>query len=235
MRRIAPLLLVAAVPLAPMLVACDDGAAPPAGGGTVAVGSLPEALPVPSSAPPPTGSVDTSVPPTTTPASTVLATELAGLVGGEPAPAPPTDVMVDDTGRLRLAVPEQWSDRRTNPSPLADGEEAPYVAAAPDQAAFLDGFGEPGLTAVVLTTPPAQALDAYSFADCTSEGRRPYRSERLTGVYEAWRDCGERRSAIVTAAVRQGSGDTVLVLAQVVDPSDLAALDAALASLRVSG
>jgi hypothetical protein len=242
MRRIVPLLVVAACPLAPLLVGCDDGAAPPSAGGTIAVGTLPAAPSAPSTAPstaPPMARTDpvvTTPPPTTAPAATVLATELSGLVGGAPAPAPPSDVVVDDTRRLRLAVPQRWADRRTIPSPLPDGGEAPYLAAAPDQTAFLDGYGAPGLTAVVLTTPPGQALDAYTFADCTSEGRRPYRTDDLTGIYEAWRDCGEGGSAIVTAAVRQGRGDdTVLLLAQIVEPSDLAAVDQALASLRVSG
>ena len=86
----------------------------------------------------------------------------------------------------------------------------------------------------MLATPPEQALAAYSFADCADQGRQPFSTQQLTGYYEAWRDCGEGGTAIVTAALRpSGASDTVLVLAQIVEPSDLAALDAAFAGLRL--
>ena len=49
-----------------------------------------------------------------------------------------------------------------------------------------------------------------------------------------WRDCGETATSIVTVAVRPTGGDeTVLLLAQVLAPSDLAALDQALATLQL--
>jgi hypothetical protein len=136
---------------------------------------------------------------------------------------------------LRLEVPEAWSDRRTSPSPLTEGAEAPALAAAADQTKFLDGYGSPGLTAVVVDAAPSAALDAYGFADCDGGGRTRFRTDRLTGVYEVWRDCRETATSIVTVAVRPARSDeTVLLLAQVLTPSDLAALDHALATLQLS-
>jgi hypothetical protein len=133
-----------------------------------------------------------------------------------------------------MAVPDAWGDRRTDPAPLPDDGRAPSIAAAADQTAFLDGYGEPGLTAVIVDTPPAQALAAYAFDDCTSTGRRPFATARLRGYYEAWQDCAGSGSSIVTVAARQAGVDgTVLVLAQIAAPEDLAALDQALATLRL--
>ena len=173
---------------------------------------------------------------TTTVAPVVLAATLADLVGGGVGEAPPAEIVTDGTGRLRMAVPTAWSDRRTDPAPLPGGAEAPSIAASGDQTAFLDGYDEPGLTAVVVDAAPADALDAYAFDDCTSDGRRPFVADRLQGSYEAWRDCAGTGSSIVTVAVRPAGADgTVLVLAQVAAPADLAAVDGALATLRLRG
>jgi hypothetical protein len=243
MRRIVPLLAVAACPLA--MLACDEGNAAPPSSATVAVGTLAE---VTATAPTSTEegeaaatdsvaerpSTSTERATTTTVAPTQVADALADLFDGNRADAPPSEVVVDDTDRLRIEVPETWSDRRTAPSPLAEGAEVPSLAAATDQTKFLDGYGAAGLTAVVVDAAPGDALDAYAFADCTDGGRMPFRTARLTGLYEVWRDCRETATSIVTVAVQPTRRDeTVLLLAQVLTPSDLAALDHALATLQL--
>jgi hypothetical protein len=248
MRRIIPLLAVAACPLVALLAACDGGSAAPPASATVAVGTLPGSLPgetAPATSAPATEPSDPTEPSepsssaratTTTVAPTRFADLLADLVGGEPVGPPPSDVVVDDTRRLRMELPTAWSDRRTTPAPLAEGVDAPYVAAAPDQRRFFDGYGQAGLTAVVVDAAPADALDAYRFDDCTDDGRSRFTTADLTGMYQVWRDCGETRSSIVTVAARQGRvPGTVLVLAQIVDRTDLAALDQALATTRLAG
>ena len=237
MRRVLTLLVVAACPLA--AAGCDGSSSTTTS--TVAVGPLPSELPgattpasttadsAPATAPP-----RTTGPATTAGPATVFADRLADLVRDGPAAAPPSDTVTDDTGRLRMAVPRRWSDRRTTPSPLREGEDAPYIAAAPDQARFFDGYGEPGMTAVVVDSSPHEALGAYRFDDCNVDGPSRYTSARLAGEYEVWRDCDETGSAIVTVAVRQGrTPGTVLLLAQITEPVDLAALDHALATLRL--
>ena len=146
-----------------------------------------------------------------------------------------TSTLRDDTGRLRLSVPTDWSDRRTEPSRLPDGEETPALAAAPDLTSFLDGYGTPGLTALVVADDPADALDAYTFAEDCLQGRDDeYRGDGLAGRYAVWESCGGTINDIVTIAVRpDGAAGSVLLLAQIVGPEDLVALDTALASLSL--
>jgi hypothetical protein len=216
MRRIGPLSLGVIA----LLAGCSsgDGASAPSAA-TIAVGDLPGTLP-------PRSTTTTSTePPATTVLTppTVLAAELAELVGSAPAAAPPMDVVAG--GRLHIQVPVEWSDRRTEPS----------IAASTDLAAFLDGYGAPGLTAVLVREAPAEALRAYEFSeDCEPLREGGYRTERLEGVYRSWRACGGTGTGIVAVAAETG-GETVLVLAQVVGGADLAAVDAALAGVEVTG
>ncbi len=257
MRRIAPLTALTAVLVVPTLAACDDGAAAPPRRDTVAVGTLPAELPTtPStsavattddattSAPTsseaprrPDGSEPTTEPTTTSEPSADRSTRfvevLAGLVEGEIPAEVPTTTARDETGRLRVEVPQDWTDRRAEPALLADGSETPSLGASPDLTSFLDGYDTPGLTALVVTAEPADALDAYAFdEDCLNRRRGTYRGPRGDGRYEVWESCGGTVNDIVTIAVRPEDADeTVLLLVQIVDPEDLVALDAALASL----
>ena len=198
-----------------------DEAAPSTAAGTIAVGQLPGTLPAPS-----TTTTDPPAPTTTTvPAPTVLATSLAALFDGATAPAPPMGPIADDSGRLQMLVPADWSDRRTTPS----------VAASTDLVAFLDGYDAPGTTAVVVDESPVEALEAYDFGeDCEPVGQGSYEIERLAGEYRAWRRCGGTGTSIVAVAAETDGGDTVVVLAQLLGPADLAALDATLASIDVT-
>ncbi len=241
MRRFPPLAAAAAVSLA-LLAACGGGgeAAGDVPGGTVAVGRLPGTL---STEPASSTTSATTAPASTATTSTVapetsFVSVLGDVAGGVPPVASPTELVVDDTGRLRMAVPVGWADRDTRPSTLAGGSRAPYLAAARDLTRFLDGYDAPGMTAVVVATAPAAALDGYDFgADCVAAGRSTYHTERLAGVYEVWRNCAGTGASIITAAVRpvQAAVErTVLVLAQVIEPADIAALDVALDSLQVA-
>jgi hypothetical protein len=240
MRRMTPLAVLAVVLV---LAGCsDDPAASPATPATVLVGGLPESLPssatsVPDTAPEPDEtslpSTAPTAPPTTAPARTSFAAEL-GQLGGDGEPAP-SRIVTDDTRRLRLAVPSTWAEQRTAPATDGDGAEVPSLSVAPNMTGFLDGYTTPGLTALVVTDDPGDALDTYEFhEDCVGGGREPFRGEDLAGTYEVWRECGGTGSDIVTIAVRPDDADqTVLVLAQLVDPADAAALDHALATLSL--
>ncbi len=211
--------------LAVLLAGCSgDGTASSSNeAGTVAVGDLPGTLPAPST----TTTTSTTLAATTTtePPPTVLATSLAALFDGATAPAPPMEPIADDTGRLHLLVPVEWTDRRT----------APSIAASTDLVGFLDGYDAPGTTAVVVDESPAEALQAYEFgADCEPLEPGDYESEQLVGEYRAWRRCGGTGTAIVAVAAETDDGDTVVVLSQLLGPADLAALDLTLGSVAVS-
>jgi hypothetical protein len=168
-------------------------------------------------------------------APTRFVTELDGLVEDDAPTRLATSTLRDDTGRLGVDVPRDWSDHRTAPSRLADGGETPSLAAAPALTSFLDGFDAPGLTALVVGDEPGEALDAYAFAeDCTDGRAGAYRGDDAEGRYEVWESCGGTINDIVTVAVRPADADeTVLLLVQVVTAADLAALDAALESLEL--
>ena len=64
--------------------------------------------------------------------------------------------------------------------------------------------------------------------------RAATRASSWTGEYRAWRRCGGTDTAIVAVAAETDGGDTVVVLAQLLGPADLAALDATLASINVT-
>ncbi len=142
--------------------------------------------------------------------------------------APPTELLRDGTGQVRLRVPREWGERST----VGNGE-APYLAASPDLQEFLDGYDAPGLTVVVLPTPerPADALAAYEFGECTDGGRRRYESGDTSGVYQLWQDCAGTGTDIVTVTIPSGD-ETAVLLAQLVAPADVAALDEAFRTLR---
>ena len=90
------------------------------------------------------------------------------------------------------------------------------------------------MTAIVVDDDPDGALAAYAFdEDCIGNPRATYRARRR---HRPLRRVGVVRRArsndIVTLAVRpDGADESVLFLVQVVDAADLAALDAAVASL----
>ena len=220
MRRLALLAVLA------VLAGCDGDEASSSSGaaGTVAIGELPAPLPTSST----TSTTTTTAPTTTTSlpdASTVLAVELPELFDGATAPAPPMEPVVDDTGQLEILVPAEWTDRRT----------APSIAASTDLSAFLDGYEAPGTTGVVVEDSPTVALRAYDFGeDCERVKQGRYETEHLDGRYRAWRGCGGTGTAIVTVGVETDEGTTVVVLAQLLGPADLAALDLTLESISVS-
>jgi hypothetical protein len=263
MRRIAPLAAVLAVPLLSCLTGCDDSRPPAARetvalGTLPAEPSASTRAPAPTSTDPVTteqaaetvetaetvdtvDTVDTAdTEPATTeaapaPSPTRFVEELDGLVEDDAPDALATTPLRDDTGRLRLAAPTAWSARRTQPSRLDDGDETPSLAASPDLTAFLDSYDAPGLTALVVPDEPADALGAYEFGeDCLSGGDGDYEGGAGAGRYQVWESCGGTLNDIVTVAVRPDGADaTVLLLVQVVDAADLAALDAALDSLTL--
>ncbi|MET0324020.1 MAG: hypothetical protein ABW219_02270, partial [Ilumatobacteraceae bacterium] len=259
MSRILPRGALTALLLVSVAAGCADGddGATASSTGTVAVDGVLETsatTAVPTTDPPETTDPVTTVRRTTTtssssstsssttttvaPRPTSLALELIDL-------APPDggggwlmfDRMVDDTGRLSMDVPVEWSERSTSTGRLADGSAAPYLAASPDMEGFLDGYDAPGLTVVVLPGEDdlEAALDSYRFEeDCRADGVRPYVGARMSGELRIYRDCGGTDTDIITVVGDPaGNSGTVLLLAQIRDHRDLVAVDAVLESMVV--
>ena len=210
MRRLAVLAVLA------VLVGCngDEASSSSAAAGTVAIGELPGTLPTSSTS-------STTAPPTTTTTlpgdSTVLAVELAALFDGATAPAPAMEPVADDTGQLSIAVPIEWTDRRTAPSIAASTDLARLprrLRGAGDDRRHRRGFTCAGAAGVRLRRG-LRAGGAGPLRD-----RAPRR--RSTGPGGS---CGGTGTAIVTVGVETDDGTTVVVLAQLLGPADLAALD----------
>jgi len=258
MRRILPRGATTALLLVFLAAGCADGdggtvAAPV---GTVAIGGVVEPSPttaatVPATPDPPpttvrrtttsssssTSSTSSTTSSTTPPMPTSLALELADIAAPGGGASHVFQRVADDTGRLSMDVPVDWAERSTNTGRLPDGAAAPYVAASPDMARFLDGYDAAGMTVVVLPGDDDldAALDSYRFDDdCTAGDVRAYDGERMSGELRVYRDCGGTDTDIVTVVGEPaGNAGTVLLLAQVREHTDLLAVDAALQSMVV--
>ncbi|HVM39861.1 MAG TPA: S1C family serine protease [Acidimicrobiia bacterium] len=148
--------------------------------------------------------------------------------------------LTDDTGRLRVSVPERWDDVDRRPID-ADASSRPSLAVAPDLDAFNQGYDTPGATVVVFDgfgpSDVDRLLDQVGGelqADCTRERRARYRTARLDGRFDVYRGCGGTSAvAHVVAAGPRSGGLLVLVAAQAVSDGDVRALDLLLERLEV--
>jgi serine protease Do len=140
------------------------------------------------------------------------------------------EAITDDTNRITMEVPVEWTDRDTAPANL-DGVEVPFIEAAPDQQQFRDTFDVPGIqfSALPATTTVDAALTQFSFAEsCTDGGFEDYSDAVFTGKLQVWTDCGETATAIVVLAATPEDGSvTAMLIAQIVTEADFEALQRA--------
>jgi serine protease Do len=148
--------------------------------------------------------------------------------------------IVDDTGKIVIEVPLEWSD--IDPSPGIDdaGGEIPYILASTDQQAWRGTFGVPGVLFVKLGPTddiPATLLEFGELSgSCTDLGLVDYSDPVFTGQYQIWDACGGTPTAvIVLAAVPADNSYTVLMMVQIVSDADLDALDRIFQTFNVLG
>jgi serine protease Do len=138
--------------------------------------------------------------------------------------------LTDDTNRITMEVPAEWTDRDTAPASL-DGVEVPFIEAAPDRQQFRDTFDGPGIqfSALPAGTKVNATLNQFSFGDaCTDGGREDYSDAVFTGKVQVWTDCGGTSTAIVVLAATPEDGSmTALLIAQIVSEADFEALERA--------
>ena len=145
-----------------------------------------------------------------------------------------TERLVDDTGRLRLEVPTEWAERGTEHRPRWPTAPARRTSRPrPTCARFLDGYdaaGPDGRRAARRRRPRRRARRATA----STRTARPRASGRTIGRRDdgGVPRCGATAAGPATTSSRSsadaGRWTTVLLLAQVREPADLAALDAAL-------
>jgi serine protease Do len=152
------------------------------------------------------------------------------------------DAVVDDTGRLQVEVPSDWSSRQTASEVLDDGTTLPAIAASTNIQSYFSSYDVPGMQFVLFDGQGGidlnAALDSLSpGSDCTDGGRFDYSDAVFTGRYNVYTDCGTAGATYITlTAAPSAGGDYLAVLAvQALTDADLEALDRILGTFNVVG
>jgi serine protease Do len=149
--------------------------------------------------------------------------------------------IVDDTGKIVIEVPVEWSD--VDPAPITDDPsgEIPYILASTDREAWINTFDVPGVLFVKLgpTDDIPATLGEYGggFAEsCTDLGLVDYSDPVFTGQYQVWDACdGTGTAMVVLAAVPADNSYSALMMVQIVSEADLDALDRIFQTFNVIG
>lgn len=150
-----------------------------------------------------------------------------------PAGAAYTDfvAVTDDSGRLSVEVPVQWSDTDTTAIVADDGTQIPRVEAAPDLDGFREGFDTPGVQFAAAPAAEFGVDDVLSlFAQseaCTDGGTFDYEDVKFAGRYQIWSDCAGTDTLFVVLGTTSSTdpSTTFATIVQVVTEADLDALD----------
>jgi hypothetical protein len=147
----------------------------------------------------------------------------------------------DETGRITLSVPVDWTDSASNPWEVDDevvGIEATFSSDVDEfndswevagvYVNVWDDFGNDDADDVLETVERAE--------DCTYDSRFDYEGEGFTGKYDLWTECGGVEGSLlaIMALFPEGNEET-LVLVELGMPaeSDRAALEPILNTLQV--
>jgi serine protease Do len=146
--------------------------------------------------------------------------------------------VTDDTGQIRVEVPNEWTDITTSPFQFDDGTTAPQIVASTDIATYNSTFDVPGMSFVLFD--PVDDLDELlgffeQSASCTDLGIQDYSDALYTGRFQIWDACaGTDNAFIVLAAVPADNSFTAIITVQVTSEADLEALDQIFATFVAS-
>lgn len=148
--------------------------------------------------------------------------------------------LVDETGRLTVDVPADWTDVS-----LAPDEGLPRILAATDAVAFETGFNEPGLDLRLLSSPLApeqfdSSLDTVANTiglpnSCTSQGKQDYTDGVFTGRMEVWAECAGVGTQMALLFASQADGQTIFLGLQLTAEDDPAIADQISGSFLIVG
>ena len=150
--------------------------------------------------------------------------------------APGFRVVTDDSRTLSVPVPDYWTDTDGAPTTDPAGNAQPALSASPDIGAFVNSYDVPGLYMFETSQDIAGALATLDRTGrCTDAGRQPNPNPAFTGEYQQWLDCGGTGTDqyVLAANPVDGRPITVVVLVQVVQDSDFAAVQAAFTQYAV--
>ncbi len=167
-----------------------------------------------------------------------LKTEVpAGAGGGTPVESGNYTTITDETGRLKVDMPVEWTDTRLNTQDLLEiGTQQPTIIAAPNINEFDNGDGA-GSALVLIDLKGVASMNKDELLDAVEDGlgcepgkRADLSDDRYTGRYLAAK-CGDTL-AIVALVSRSGDPDkALLLLSRAVTDADLAAIDRQLSSV----
>lgn len=141
--------------------------------------------------------------------------------------------ITDDSGRVEVEVPSTWTDRNGTSIDFL-GFTLPAVSASTDLDGFFDTWNTPGI--IVVAAPELDAsnfdstLEFFAPDECDSLGSDTFEGRDLIGKFDVYVDCGgvDGMYYVVGAFFDVIYEAMVIVLAQVMDESQLEVIDQAL-------
>ncbi len=145
--------------------------------------------------------------------------------------------ITDDRNSIVVSVPASWSDMVSEPWDHNGELVGPSLGAAPDYAAFLDGWDTPGVFIAAsseLESTTAELLDFNDFsAVCEYVDRIDYDDGFYVGLMDVWEQCGGDSSFVVIAAAPPDKDYLTLIQLVIVSAADWDAADEVIRTFRV--
>jgi hypothetical protein len=181
------------------------------------------------------------------PASTFsLVGEVGDLLPAKGRPYRRYRTVRNDNGTLDVNVPKEWDEGRGEARILQPSTGERYgagVSVSPSPKRFRSSFGVVGLrltatmeptTSSVNDTLTANKADFDEACPGPAPGVTAYDDGRYRGNYELFTECAGTKTAAVAVVARSTDGVFMLVKAQVRTRADLAAVDRAIRSAKLT-
>ena len=152
------------------------------------------------------------------------------------APSIPLTTVVDDTGRLSMAVPSTWTDVESIVEMNDNATGRPRLTAAPNLNSYYTGLEAPGANVVAFPfrSDPSALLQNLGYSGvCNDAGVQSFNHGTLSGLMQTWTACGGTATREVQLAVSPTDQSvTVFINVQLPD-ADNSGLQAVLSSLQI--
>lgn len=148
--------------------------------------------------------------------------------------------VVDETGSISVLAPVEWTDVESAPFIVDDEEVGVEMTIATDVEDYNNSWEVSGMYAGLWEefgeADTSELLETLNWEeDCIFDARYDMESDRFTGQYDLWTDCGDvEGSTMATFALfPAGSEDLLIVYLYMATPTDLRVLNPVLNSLSV--
>lgn len=147
--------------------------------------------------------------------------------------------ITDDTGKLSVEVPVEWSETKLQPTDLS-GNSAPTIIAAPNLSKFESDAGGAGEQLMLLEAPGVGDVDKDELLDgfeqdvakqCEPGKRDQFKDSRYVGRYIVTK-CGDLLVLVAIVNPVGNSDQAIILLAGAETEADLAAVDRMLESFE---